>query len=78
MTLMFADFIARSKFVIGVCVALSVAVFFMVKPWYYGLLAAVGVFVGTAILRVPFTVASNKASDKRMDEVTKRWNKDNE
>ena len=75
---MFADFIAQSKFVTGVCVALSVAAFFVVKPWYYGLLAAVGVFVGTAILRVHFTVVSNKASDKRIDEVTKRWDKDNE
>jgi hypothetical protein len=75
---MFADFIAQSKFVTGVSVALSVAAFFVVKPWYYGLLAAVGVFVGTAILRVPFTVVSNKASDKRIDEVTQRWDKDNE
>ena len=75
---MFADFIARSKFVTGVSVALSVAAFFVVKPWYYGLLAAVGVFVGTAILRVPFTVVSNQASDKRIDDVTKRWDKDNE
>jgi hypothetical protein len=60
-----------------VCVALSVATFFVVKPWYYGLLAAIGVFIGTAVVRVPFTVVSNNASDKRIDEMTKRWDKDN-
>jgi hypothetical protein len=59
-----------------VCVALSVAAFFVVKPWYYGLLAAIGVFIGTAVIRVPFKVASNNASDKRIDETTKRWEKD--
>jgi hypothetical protein len=73
---MFAIFIAQSKFVTAVCVALSVAAFFVVKPWYYGLLAAIGVFIGTAVVRVPFKVVSNKASDKRIDETTKRWEKD--
>ena len=51
---MFATFIAQSKFVTAVCVALSVAAFFVVKPWYYGLLAAIGVFIATAVVRVPF------------------------
>ena len=37
---MFATFMAQSKFVTGVCVAPSVAAFFVVKPWYYGLLAS--------------------------------------
>jgi pilus assembly protein TadC len=69
---MFATFMAQSKFVIGVCVALSVAAFFVVKPWYYGLLAAIGVFIGTAVVRVPFMVISNKARDKRIDERTRR------
>jgi hypothetical protein len=73
---MFATFIAQSKFVTAVCVALSVAAFFVVKPWYYGLLTAIGVFIGTAVVRVPFKVVSNNASDKRIDEVTKRWEKD--
>jgi hypothetical protein len=48
----------------------------VVKPWYYGLLAAIGVFIGTAVVRVPFTVVSNNASDKRIDEMTKRCEKD--
>ena len=56
---MFATFIAQSKFVTAVCVALSVAAFFVVKPWYYGLLAAIGVFIGTTVVRVPFTAVSN-------------------
>ena len=54
------------------CVALSVAAFFVVKPWYYGLLTAIGVFIGTAVVRVPFMVISNKAMDKRIDERTRR------
>lgn len=70
---MFATFIAQSKFVTAVCVALSIAAFFVVKPWYHGLLAAIGVFIGTAVVRVPFKGVSNKASDKRIDETTKRW-----
>jgi hypothetical protein len=69
---MFATFMAQSKFVTGVCVALSVAAFFVVKPWYYGLLAALGVFIGTAVVRVPFMVVSNNARDKRIDEMTRR------
>lgn len=57
---MFADFMASSKIVSALSVALSVAAFFWVEPWYYGLLAAIGVFMGTAVIRVPFTIASNK------------------
>ena len=71
---MFATFMAQSKFVTGVCVALSVAAFFVVKPWYYGLLAAIGVFIGTAVVRVPFMVISNKARDNyaRRADATER------
>ena len=68
---MFATFMAQSKFVTGVCVALSVAAFFVVKPWYYGLLTAIGVFIGTPLSAVPFMVISKQGegqADRREDE----------
>jgi hypothetical protein len=68
---MFADFMASSRIVTAVSVTLSIAAFFWVKPWYYGLLAAIGVFIGTAVIRVPFTIASNNARGKRLDQITK-------
>ena len=68
---MFADFMASSKIVTAVVIALSIAAFFWVEPWYYGLLAAIGVFIATAVIRVPFAIASNNARDKRIDQMTK-------
>jgi hypothetical protein len=52
---MFADFMASSKIVTAVIVALSITAFFWAEPWYYGLLAAIGVFImGTIVISRPF------------------------